>query len=371
MDTAKQLETPSTEGIKYAGSKLRLIPYILRLADKTGARTVFDAFSGTTRVAQALAKTGRTVAANDTAEWSRIFGVCFLKNVREQSHYREIIKHLNALPGKDGWFTENYGGDGSSPVSYGKDGLKKPFQIHNTRRLDAIRDEIERMDLAEEERAVVLVSLMLALDKVDNTLGHFASYLRKWSGRSHSDLKLEVPAVRPSRPNHRVFSADVFDLLDSVEADLSYFDPPYGSNNEKMPPSRIRYGAYYHFWTTVVLNDRPPLFGKAGRRRDSSDETAISVFEEFRRGEDGEYIAVKALERLIREARSEHVILSYSSGGRANLEVVEKILRKNGEIVETVSIGHRKNVMASMSWTGDWTSANTAPNTEFLFLLRK
>ncbi len=37
---------PKTEGIKYAGSKLKLLPYILQLAKKTGAKTVFDGFSG-------------------------------------------------------------------------------------------------------------------------------------------------------------------------------------------------------------------------------------------------------------------------------------------------------------------------------------
>ena len=42
----------ATEGIKYAGSKLKLLPEILRLAKRTGAKTVIDGFSGTTRVSQ-------------------------------------------------------------------------------------------------------------------------------------------------------------------------------------------------------------------------------------------------------------------------------------------------------------------------------
>jgi adenine-specific DNA methylase len=48
--------------------------------------------------------------------------------------------------------------------------------------------------------------------------------------------------------------------------DLAYFDPPYGSNNEKRPPSRVRYAAYYHLWTSICRFDRPILFGKAQRR---------------------------------------------------------------------------------------------------------
>ena len=47
-------DAPPTEGVKYAGSKLKLIPYILRLIKKVDAKTVLDGFSGTTRVSQAL-----------------------------------------------------------------------------------------------------------------------------------------------------------------------------------------------------------------------------------------------------------------------------------------------------------------------------
>ena len=39
-------EAPATEGIKYAGSKRRLLPHILPLVGKTGAKTVFDGFAG-------------------------------------------------------------------------------------------------------------------------------------------------------------------------------------------------------------------------------------------------------------------------------------------------------------------------------------
>ena len=51
-------DAPETEGIKYAGSKLKLLRYILTLARKVNAHTVFDGFSGSTRVSQAFAKRG-------------------------------------------------------------------------------------------------------------------------------------------------------------------------------------------------------------------------------------------------------------------------------------------------------------------------
>lgn len=360
-----------TEGIKYAGSKKKLLPHILSLIKKVDAKTVLDGFSGTTRVSQALAQNGYSVIASDISAWSEIFATCYLLNEHTKSHYLPILEHLNNLPPEDGWFTKHYGGDPNEGNSVGSDGLKKPWQRHNTRRLDAIRNEIERMQLSIMEKAVLITSLILALDKVDSTLGHFASYLNDWSKRSYGSLNLEVPALFCSKQKHQVYRGDIFDTLPNVTADLAYFDPPYGSNNEKMPPSRVRYSAYYHVWSSVCLNDKPELFGKAKRRADTSDTVGASVFEEFRRDKNGHLLAVQAINKLLREVNARHVILSYSSGGRATAEELHKVIAENGELVEIIEVDYKKNVMAEMRWTNEWIRDAELPNREFLFLIKK
>ena len=203
-------QIPQTEGIKFAGSKLKLLPHILELAQKVKFESVFDAFAGTTRVSQVFAQTGYKVITNDSAVWSKVFAECYLKNQREENFYREIIEHLNNLQPKDGWFTEHYGGLPSVKNSTKKDGLKKPWQIHNTRRLDAIRDEIDKLNLAETEKSVLLTSLILALDRVDSTIGHYAAYLKEWSPRSFKTLKLKVPRFFESEKRHKVFCRRYF-----------------------------------------------------------------------------------------------------------------------------------------------------------------
>lgn len=362
---------PVTEGIKYAGSKLKLLPHILQLVNRVHPQTVLDGFAGTTRVSQALAQTGYRVIANDVADWSRIFGTCYLLNRQPVSHYRTLIQHLNALPGRDGWFTENYGGEPGVGASPGPDGLKKPWQQHNTRKLDAIRDEIEGLGLSPTEKAVALTSLILALDGVDSTLGHFASYLNDWSPRSYREMKLKVPRLFPSTADHEVHQADIFDLAPTVAADLAYLDPPYGSNNEKMPPSRVRYAAYYHLWTTICRHDHPALFGKVKRRADTSDTVAASVFEEFRKDESGRFLVVEAIKRLLQSVRARHIILSYSSGGRATAEALNQVIQSAGTLVEAQTIEYRRNVMAGMRWTNEWVKNAEQSNREFLFLIEK
>lgn len=363
--------TPKTEGIKYAGSKRKLLPQILSLIKKIKPKTVLDGFAGTTRVSQALAQNGYSVVANDVSVWSEVFATCYLLNEHPRSHYLPFLEHLNNLPPIDGWFTENYGGDPSEGNSVGKDGLKKPWQRHNTRRLDAIRDEIDRSTLSNVERAVVLTSLIYSLDKVDSTLGHFASYLNDWSSRSYGSIKLEVPALFANKKTHKVCRNDIFDLLPECSVDLAYFDPPYGSNNEKMPPSRVRYSAYYHLWTSICLNDKPQVFGKAKRRVDTSDTVGASVFEEFRRNENGRLIAVESISRLLKEVKAKHILLSYSSGGRATAEQLNEVIAENGKLVEVLEVDHKKNVMADMRWTNEWVRDAELPNREFLFLIDK
>ncbi|HEX3250941.1 MAG TPA: DNA adenine methylase [Pyrinomonadaceae bacterium] len=356
----QKYEEITTEGIKYAGSKLKLLPHILSLAEKVQPRMVFDGFSGTTRVSQAFAQAGYGVTTNDVAVWSKVFGECYLLSLHPREHYAELIDHLNALPGRHGWFTEHYGNS---------DGLKKPWQQHNTLKLDAIREEIEQLD--HDEKAVALTSLILAMDEVDSTIGHYASYLSEWSPRSYREMRLRVPWIISSTNEHVVHQSDIFDIVSTIDADLAYYDPPYGSNNDKMPPSRVRYASYYHLWTSICLFDKPDLFGKANRRVDTSDTLSASVFEDFRRNESGRFLVVEAIERLLQQTKTRHIILSYSSGGRATAEELNDVIRSSGKLLEVVEVDYKRNVMGGMRWTHEWVRDAEEKNREFLFLIER
>ena len=362
-------QAPPTQGVKYAGSKRALLGWILQTIEPLRVSSVFDGFAGTTRVSQALAAAGCRVVSNDSAVWSQVFGQCFLLNRREPEFYQPWIEHLNALPGCDGWFTTHYGGEPNGGLSVQADGHKRPWQIHNTRKLDAIRGEIDRLTDDPIERAVLLTSLILALDQVDSSLGHHVSYLKAWAPRSYRTLRLRVPRCAPSNLSHAVHCDDVRSLAPQVETDLAYYDPPYGSANDKMPPSRVRYASYYHLWTTICLNDQPEVSGAARRRVDASDVRAASDFEDFRRGASGRFRVIEELERLLTATRARYILLSYSNQGRATREELAELLERLGWEYRCRAIDYRRHVMARMCWTRDWVQANAAPAQELLFLI--
>ncbi len=359
-----------TEGIKYSGSKLKLLPHILSTIQSLPVQKVFDGFSGTTRVSQALAKSGYQVISNDVAVWSKIFAECYLKG-SVTAERQEKIDYLNNLKGRDGWFTKHYGGEANDGLAVHSDGKKKIWQVHNTKKLDSIRLEIDKIADNKIEKSILLTSLILALDKVDNTLGHYVSYLRNWSPRSFKTMQLKMPLIEKGKGPHQIMNEDIFKAQAEVKADLSYFDPPYGSNNEKMPPSRVRYAGYYHIWKTVILNDEPELSGKTNRRADCKDLTTSSLFEEFRKDTEGRFIALKAIEKLIKECQSRYILLSYSNGGRATKEEIGEVIKGCCSKVQVFAIDYKKNVMSNMRWTDDWIKEKEDQHTEFLFLMKK
>ena len=355
------LQVPQTEGIKYVGSKLKILPHIIQIINGLKIRTALDAFSGTTRVAQAFSQLGFDTSANDIAEYSEIFGHCYLLSTKPNEFYQKFIDELNSLKGTFGWFSQHYGGENEAG--------KRPFQLKNTMKLDAIRDKIDEFDLNFTDKAVLLTSLILALDCVDNTLGHYASYLSGWCKRSYNDLFLRLPRRFAPKTQNRVIKSDAFKTITNFY-DLVYFDPPYGSNNEKMPPSRVRYKAYYHFYKSVILNDKPRVFGKANRREDSRDTAFPCIFEEFKRDESNKFIAMRAIERLIANTNARYILLSYSSGGRASKQELQEIISLNGQLLDAREIDYKKNVMSAMRWSYEWVNDNNT-HKEYLFLLER
>lgn len=356
-----------TEGVRYTGSKRALIPKIHELIHALPIRSALDAFAGTTRVSQYLKSAGYDVQTNDLAPYSTIFGRCYIQNCDiERPELDEKIKHLNQLKPVDGYFTETFGGedDGTGAVK-AVDDKKKPLLVKNTRKLDAIRDEIDRIAKDKIEHAILVTSLINGLDQIENTLGHQVAYLSKWAPRAYNDLVLRRPRLIPGDGNYCVSRLDAGKIPDRF--DLAYFDPPYNTNNTHTPTTRVRYASYYHFWTTVVLNDKPQSVGASNRRLDCSSDTlpgAISKYESTKYG-----VVLAEIEQLITSVDARYVLFSYSNKGKVEIKDLEKIFSQH-KVLAVEKISHRENVQKLLTSNREWLG-DQAANFEYLFLVEK
>jgi adenine-specific DNA-methyltransferase len=356
-----------TEGVRYTGSKRALIPKIHGLIHTLPIQSALDAFAGTTRVSQYFKSAGYDVHSNDLAPYSTIFGRCYIENCDvEKPELDEKLKHLNQLKPVDGYFTEHFGGedDGAGNMK-SSDGKKKPFLKKNTRKLDAIRNEIDKIAEDEIEHAILVTSLINALDSVENTLGHQVAYLSKWAPRAHMDLFLKRPRLIAGDGDYKVTKIDARKISDRY--DLAYFDPPYNTNNTHTPTTRVRYASYYHFWTTVVLNDKPEAVGAANRRLDCSSDTlpgAISKYESTKYDE-----VLSEIEKLVANVDARYVLFSYSNKGKVTIEDLQKIFSRH-KILAEEKISHRENVQKQLTSNREWLGDQSA-NYEYLFLVEK
>ncbi|MEC7987862.1 MAG: DNA adenine methylase [Myxococcota bacterium] len=360
----------TTEGIRYTGSKREIVPKIIELIEKNcpDVQSILDGCAGTTRVSQAFRKQGYSVTANDLAHYTQTFGNCYLLNKKPPSYYTKWIDHLNQLKGVDGWFTQNYGGvvtENGKGNAIQPDGKKRPWQKHNTQKLDAILEEIPNLTEDLIEKSVLLTSTILALDKVDNTMGHQVAYLKDWPRRSYGTISLVVPQLIPRGSPCFVSQRSIFDVQQYHQ--LVYLDPPYGTNNQKTKTTRVRYWSYYHIWTTVCLNDKPKLHGASMRRYDASSDSipnALSVFEST------DYdVVYQATKRLIKQLNCRYVLFSYANKGKLPLKALREIFAEY-KILQFLSFDHKENAMKHCIGNAEWLG-DQKKNQEFLILIEK
>lgn len=245
--------------IKYLGSKRTLVPVLSDIARALEVTSALDLFSGTTRVAQAFKRLGIATTANDIASYSRIFGECYISIDARTIDMRELkdaLERLSALPGTRGYMTRTF----CEQARY--------FQPKNGRRIDAIREAIERDYAGSALYPILLTSLIEAADRVDSTTGLQMAYLKSWSQRSYRDLELRVPELIEGRGVTASRDACAF-VREAGHYDLVYFDPPYNQH---------RYYTNYHVWETLVRWDAPESYGVARKRADAREEATKSPF---------------------------------------------------------------------------------------------
>jgi adenine-specific DNA-methyltransferase len=306
--------------IKYIGSKRRLVPVLGEICERAGAVTALDLFTGTTRVAQEFKRRGAHVTAVDSARYADVFARCYVEADASCVDLRAVeaaLRDLSALAGVDGYFTETFCV------------RSRFFQPHNGRRIDAIRDSIERDHAGTWLYPILLTSLIEAAARVDSTTGVQMAYVKQWAPRSSNDLELRVPEMLPG-PGAAVHDDATRAVGRLGSFDLAYLDPPYNQH---------RYFANYHIWETLVAWDAPAHYGVACKRVDARDPATKSVFNDRR-------AMPSALAAVIRAVDAGLVVVSYNDESWVSIDELEAMCAARGGVVRTLRFDSARYVGA-------------------------
>ena len=293
--------------IKYIGSKRTLVPVILDLLEGLPELTsIVDLFAGTSRVGHACKRAGLRVVANDHNTYAHTLAQCYVAADAEdvQRDAERLIAELDALPGRPGYFTETFCE------------RSRFFQPKNGARVDAIREAIAQKALPPVLEAVLLTSLMEAADRVDSTCGLQMAYVKQWAPRSFKELQLRLPAILPRVAHGRceAHCEDANALIDRVQTDVAYIDPPYNQHS---------YLSNYHIWESLIRWDKPDVYGVACKRVDCRErKSAYNRKREHR----------EAFRDLVARVRSPLMVVSFNNEGYQSRAELESILSTRGRV---------------------------------------
>jgi adenine-specific DNA-methyltransferase len=172
---------------------------------------------------------------------------------------------------------------------------------------------------------------MEAADRVDSTTGVQMAYLKQWAERAYNELELRVPELFPRSRygKSRAYQLDAIKAIQRLEGDLIYLDPPYNQH---------KYLGNYHIWESVVLWDKPEVYGVACKRIDC--KTRKSDFNSRTKCQ-------QALEHVLQHARCKYLLVSFNNEGYVSREQMEKLLGQRGR-VRVVTTPYKRYVGAQI-----------------------
>lgn len=347
----------NTKGIRYLGSKNKIIPLILDVTNSLSLseQTVIDIFTGTTRVAQAYKQNGWDVTTSDLSWASESYSYNFICNEGEHHTLQKYCDHLNSLDGIEGWLTNNY-----CDARGDKDGIVRVWKRHNGMKADAIRDEIENMQLEKWEKMALITSLIFSLDKVDNTVGLQQAYLKDWKSKRVDKLIEMKPILGPSGSIGKHIVGNCLQIAyDSAE--VAYLDPPY---------TPADYSTYYHIWDSITRWDKPNVSLKTNRRIDrvkSGDKYDMKMRSPWY----SKKSALKATKQLVDRLPVKYCIFSYSDEGLIPYDDMKEMCSsyKSHQFHERK---HDRHIMSRIgAGGGDAENADKKKNIEYVITIQK
>lgn len=285
---------------RYLGNKYKLLPFIRKVVDNecSNVESVIDIFAGTGSVASAFLD--KKIIVNDCLYSNYVcYEAWFSNESYDQIKLAKLINKYNSI----NVFESNYMSDNFSNTYFSSEDCKK---------IGFIRDDIENLysikSINSRERALLITSLIYAMDKIAKTCGHYDSYRKNVDFDQH--LYLKMPSVdKDQNNNNEFYNCDANELIRTIKADLVYIDPPYNSR---------QYCDLYHVLENVAKWEKPEVYGVAKKMNRDCLKSDYCTKD-----------ATKAFSDLIENIDAKYILLSYNNMGtkgndRSNAKISDK-----------------------------------------------
>lgn len=269
---------------RYLGNKYKLLPFITSVVDKEcdTVNTVADIFAGTGAVSSAF--TDKTLITNDLMYSNYICNYAWFG--AESYDRQKIIDYVVMYNAKancgENYMTRNFADTYFSKIDCAKIGYVR----------EDIEQNYKKGIINTRERAILITSLLYAMDKIAVTCGHYDAYRK--GAKFEGSLELYVPLAEVNNnPKNQCFNEDANSLVKRIEADLVYIDPPYNSR---------QYCDSYHLLENVARWEKTEVFGVARKMDRSGMKSKYCTIG-----------AARAFEALIHDIKAKYILLSYNN----------------------------------------------------------
>ena len=308
----KAYKTSLINNRRYLGNKYKLLPYITGVVNNEceGIETVADIFAGTGAVSSAF--TDKIIITNDLMYSNYICHYAWFgaETYDPQVIIDYVVRYNAKTKCGDNYMTRNF--------------ADTYFSKNDCSKIGYIREDIERNykkgNLNKRERAILITSLLYAMDKIAVTCGHYDAYRK--GAEFEASLELCVPLAEiNNNAKNECFNEDANNLVKRIEADLVYIDPPYNSR---------QYCDAYHLLENVARWEKPEVFGVAKKMDRSGMKSKYCTTS-----------ATKAFETLVNDIKAKYILLSYNNmaekgNSRSNAKISDediiRILGKKGTV---------------------------------------
>ncbi len=298
---------------RYLGNKTKLTPFILNVVKENcgSIKSVADIFAGTGSVANAFID--KTIIANDILQSNYISNYAwFSPQDFSANKLQVIIADFNAYDK----IQSNYMSENFADTYFSKKVCSKIGFIR-----EGIENKFNNAEINKKERAILITSLLYAMDKIATTCGHYDAFRK--GAKQADNIQLLMPLISKSVSRDNLcFNKNANELVREISADLFYIDPPYNSR---------QYSDAYHLLENVATWQKPKVYGVAKKMDRGSIKSDYCGNK-----------ADRAFADLIENINAKYILFSYNNtaqkaNNRSNAKIsddcIMETLSKKGKVM--------------------------------------